>query len=153
QLLPCFTSGTVNVGLDETFDLGLGRSRTACAERGIGRVYLEHLRAVHRLAAERGRRIQVWADVLMQHPELVPELPRDVTALLWGYEADHPFAREAELVAASGLPFLVCPGTSAWQSFGGRTANMLANIAAAAGSGAAHGAAGMLVTDWGDCGH
>src|SRR5690606_27473267 len=44
-------------------------------------------------------------------------------------------------------------GTSAWQSFGGRTANMLANIAAAAGSGAAHGAAGMLVTDWGDCGH
>jgi hypothetical protein len=153
QLLPCFASRTVNVGLDETFDLGQGRSRAACAERGVGRVYLEHLLTVHRLAAERGRRVQVWADVLMHHPELVGELPRDVTAMLWGYDAAHPFEREAEVVAASGLSFFVCPGTSSWQSFGGRTGNMLANVAAAVRAGLAHGAAGMLVTDWGDRGH
>jgi len=153
QLLPCFASREVNVGLDETFDLGEGRSRDACAEKGVGRVYLEHLLAVHRLAAARGRRVQVWADILMHRPELVPELPRDVVAMLWGYDAGHPFEREAEIVAKSGLDFFVCPGTSSWQSFGGRTANMLANVAAAAREGAARGASGMLVTDWGDRGH
>jgi hypothetical protein len=153
QLTACATSPEINVGLDETFDLGQGRSRVACAERGLGRVYLEHLLAVRRLVAARGRRMQAWGDILMSHPELVPEVPRDVTVLLWGYDAGHPFERQARLAAASGLPFCVCPGTSSWQSFGGRTGNMLANVAAAARAGRAAGARGLLVTDWGDRGH
>jgi hexosaminidase len=153
QLLPCCASGEVNVGLDETFDLGQGRSRAACEERGVGRVYLEHLLAVHRLVANRGRRMQLWADILMHHPGLVPDVPRDAVAMLWGYDAGHPFAEEARTVAASGLSFYVCPGTSSWQSFGGRTGNMLANVSAAARSGVETGAEGLLVTDWGDRGH
>src|SRR6185503_16024740 len=52
--------------------------------------------------------------------------------MLWGYDADHPFEGEAGALARSGLAFFVCPGTSSWQSFGGRTGNMLANTAAAA---------------------
>jgi len=27
----------------------------------------------------------------VHHPELIPDLPRDVVALEWGYEAGHPF--------------------------------------------------------------
>lgn len=153
QLLPCFSSDEVNVGLDETFDLGLGRSKQACAERGVGRVYLDFLRAVHRCLADRGKRMQFWADILLNHPELVDEVPRDCVAMIWGYEADHPFEQQTAAVARSGLPFFVCPGTSSWQSFSGRTAKMRANIEGAVRSGVAAGAEGMLVTDWGDRGH
>jgi len=80
-------------------------------------------------------------------------LPRDMIALDWGYEAHHPFEREAATFAAAGLPFWVCPGTSSWNSLAGRTDNMLANIRAAAEAGLKHGAEGLLVTDWGDNGH
>ena len=153
QLLPCFASATLDVGFDETFDLGLGRSRGACAARGTGAVYLDFLRGVHRLAAERGRGLQLWADVVLRHPELVRDLPRDATLLLWGYEADHPFAEEAARVAGSGLAFHVAPGTSSWQSVLGRTGNLFANVARAARAGEAAGARGLLVTDWGDRGH
>jgi hypothetical protein len=47
----------------------------------------------------------------------------------------------------------VCPGTSAWNSFGGRTANALANLESAARHGAAQGALGFLNTEWGDNGY
>jgi hypothetical protein len=47
----------------------------------------------------------------------------------------------------------VCPGTSSWNSLAGRTHNAILNLAAAAREGSAAGAAGMLVTDWGDNGH
>ncbi len=47
----------------------------------------------------------------------------------------------------------MCPGTSSWNSLAGRTANMRANLAAAADNGLRHGACGYLVTDWGDGGH
>jgi hexosaminidase len=153
QLLPCFASDEFNVGLDETIDLGPGRSAAAIAERGVGRVYLDFLKAVHGLVQARGKRMQFWADIVLHHAELVPEVPRDAIACLWGYEADHPFERETALLADAGLDFVVCPGTSSWQSIGGRIDNMRANIAAAARHGRARGARGLLVTDWGDRGH
>ncbi len=80
-------------------------------------------------------------------------MPKDSIALNWGYEAGHPFAREAELFAKAGLPFYVCPGTSTWMTLIGRHDNALANLREAAKAGRAHGAVGFLNTDWGDGGH
>jgi hypothetical protein len=153
ELLPNFSSRLFNVGCDETWDLGQGRSAAACAARGKGRVYLEFLLKIRDEVTRRGRTMQFWGDIILQHPELVGELPRDMIALDWGYEANHPFEREAATFAAAGLPFWVCPGTSSWNSLAGRTDNMLANIRAAAEAGLQHGAEGLLVTDWGDNGH
>jgi hexosaminidase len=153
QLLPNFTSRSCNVGLDETIDLGLGRSREACEREGTGRVYLKFLRSVHRLLAERGHTMQFWADIVLRQPEIVGDLPRDAVALAWGYEADHPFAEQAEVFSRAGLDFYVCPGTSSWNSLAGRTANALANLRSAARAGVDCHARGYLVTDWGDNGH
>jgi hexosaminidase len=153
ELLPCFGSEQLNVGLDETIDLGPGRSAAAIRAQGVGRVYLDFLRGVHGLASARGKRMQFWADILLHHRELVPEVPRDATAMLWGYEADHPFEEETRVLADAGADFYVCPGTSAWQSIGGRLENMLANIRSAARWGFERGARGLLITDWGDRGH
>jgi hypothetical protein len=153
QLLPCFRSGLFNVGLDETFDLGQCRSRQACETRGRGRVYLDFLRAIHDRVAGWGRRMMFWGDIALEHPELLADLPGDALPLLWGYEADHPFADQSSKLAASGLEFYLCPGTSSWLSFAGRWSNALANLAAAATAGAEHGARGLLITDWGDRGH
>ncbi|MDA1266038.1 MAG: family 20 glycosylhydrolase, partial [Planctomycetota bacterium] len=152
-LLPCFRSRQLNVGLDETLDLGLGRSRARCEAEGKGRVYLEFLRRVHGLVTERGHRMQFWGDVILEYPELVGELPADAIALEWGYEAGHPFEDHAARFAASGLEFHVCPGTSSWQGPIGRTTNAERNLREAAAAGKHHGAAGYLITDWGDFGH
>ncbi len=153
ELLPHFSSRQFNVGCDETFDLGQGRSRAACAELGMERVYLDYLLAVYREVTARGHTMQFWGDIIVQTPALIPELPRDSVALEWGYEADHPFADHGAQFAASGIPFYVCPGTSSWCSLAGRTANALGNLRNAAENGLRYGAAGYLITDWGDRGH
>jgi hexosaminidase len=153
QLLPHFTSRTFNVGLDETFDLGLGRSKAACEARGTERVYLDFLKEIHATVSRRGFAMQFWGDIIIKRPELIPELPRDAVAMEWGYEHDHPFAENVAKFAAAGLRFYVCPGTSSWNSIAGRTENALLNIASAVKHGAEHGALGVLNTDWGDNGH
>jgi hexosaminidase len=153
ELLPHFSSALFNVGCDETFDLGQGRSRDECERRGIGRVYLDYLREVHAEVIARGRTMQFWGDIIVQHPDLVPLLPKDAIALEWGYEADHPFDAHGSQFASAGLPFYVCPGTSSWCSIGGRTANALGNLLNAAENGMRYGAQGYLNTDWGDRGH
>ena len=154
QLLPHFSSRQLNVGLDETFELGKGRSKAEAEAKGVGRVYLEFLLKIHHLCKKYGVTMQFWSDIIVRdEPELVAELPHDVVALEWGYEANYPFAKHAELIAASGRSFYVCPGTSSWNTLAGRTDNAIGNIRNAAINGFKHGAIGLLTTDWGDNGH
>jgi hypothetical protein len=153
ELLPHFSSRQFNVGLDETVDLGQGRSADACRARGEGRVYLDFLLAIYHQVKARGRGMQFWGDIINHHPDLIAELPKDAVALEWGYEATHPFARNVPRFAAAGLPFYVCPGTSSWNTIAGRTDNALGNLLSAAEHGLRHGALGYLNTDWGDNGH
>ncbi len=154
ELLPNFSSKLFNIGCDETFDLlGEGRSAAAVKEQGEGRVYLEFLKKVASLARAHGKRPMFWGDMILRHPELVAELPKDLIALDWGYEGNHPFLAEAEKFKKAGLDFYVCPGTSAWNSLAGRVENMRENMQAAELAGHRFGAKGFMVTDWGDGGH
>ena len=153
HMLPCFSSKQVNVGCDETFTLGQGASREVVAELGKGRVYLNFLTQISELVAAHGKTMQFWGDIILEHPELIAELPKNVIAMEWGYEANHPFNDRGEHFARSGIPYYVCPGTSSWNSLLGRTDNALANLERAAASGLQHGAIGYLITDWGDSGH
>jgi hypothetical protein len=170
ELLPNFSSRFFNVGCDETWDLGRGQSKMLCEAKGQGRVYVDFLKKIHREVTRRGRTMMFWGDIILKYPKLIAELgkigrdalPRvqadqqvspTIIALNWGYEANHPFEREAARFAKSKIPFYVCPGTSTWQTLIGRHDNALANLRAAARAGRKYGAIGYLITDWGDGGH
>jgi hypothetical protein len=153
ELLPHFTSPLFNVGGDEPWELGQGRSAAECERIGLGRVYLNYLLALHAEVKQRGRTMMMWDDIIVQYPELIPELPRDVIAMIWGYEADHPFEERCQAFVNSGIPFYVCPGTSSWNTFTARWDNMIVNQRGAAENGLKYGARGILNTDWGDNGH
>ncbi|MFC4600802.1 glycoside hydrolase family 20 zincin-like fold domain-containing protein [Cohnella hongkongensis] len=152
DLLPYFSSPFFNVGCDET-ELGGGKSKEACEARGKGQVYLDYLLAVYDIVKAHGKRMMFWGDIIIKSPELIDRLPRDVIALEWGYEANHRFKEDGARFREVGIDFYVCPGTSSWCSITGRTDNMKANLLNAAASGKQHGAAGYLITDWGDNGH
>jgi len=153
ELLPHFTSRLFNVGCDETWDLGRGQSKALCAKKGKGRVYVDFLKKIHAECSSRKKQMMFWGDIIVHYPELVKELPKDVIALNWGYEASHPFDREGAIFAKSKIPYYVCPGTSTWMSMIGRHDNGFANLRQAAEIGHKHGAVGYLNTDWGDGGH
>ena len=153
ELLPHFSSEKFNVGCDETWDVGRGRSARAVEEKAVGRVYLDYLLGIYDLVKRHGRTMHFWGDIIIQHPDLVPELPKDAVVLEWGYEADHPFDEHGAEFARSGMPFFVCPGTSSWNTIAGRTSNCLGNVRNATENGLRHGASGVLNTDWGDNDH
>jgi hypothetical protein len=143
QLLPNLRSRRAHVGLDEPWELSSERS-------GSWITYLQALRAAPELA---DHHVLVWDDVLVHNPDLLSEIPADVTICDWGYEAAQPFDERAAELKAMGLPFWLCPGTSAWTTVAGRWTNAVTNIASACGAAVANGAEGVMITDWGDQGH
>jgi hexosaminidase len=153
DLLPNFTSGYFNVNLDEPFELGQGKSRKLAKKEGAGKLYFDYLMKMDELVRSRNRKMLMWGDIVLKHPEIIPDIPKDITVLDWGYEAEYPFEKNAQTLRKTGHNFYVCPGTSSWNSFTGRTENMLSNIENAARAGFHNGAKGILITDWGDNGH
>jgi hexosaminidase len=152
DMLPVFTSTTLNVNCDETYDLGKGASKPLADEMGAGRVYLNHILRLRELAARYGRSIQAWGDILLHHPELIGEVPDDVTLLDWRYAPADEYPTVKAFVAA-GRRFWVCPGVGSWNSIFPRLYGANVNIRNFVRDGVAAGAEGVLNTDWGDYGH
>ncbi len=153
ELLPNFSSSLFNVGCDETFDVGQGRSKQEVDRKGRERIWLDFFLKLYQAAKEHQKRVQFWADIILHNPKLIPQLPKDVIALIWGYAADHPFDQQCLFFKKARIPFYVCPGTSVWNTFVGNIDNSFQNLNNAAQFGIKHGAVGFLNTDWGDCGH
>jgi hypothetical protein len=173
ELLPNFSSEFFNIGGDETWDLGKGQSKKLCVAKGKGRVYFDFLKKIQHEVSVRDRKMMFWGDIILKYPKLIAELAKlgradlrvsqvarkkadrqpAIIALNWGYEAGHPFEKEAAQFAQAKIPFYVCPGTSTWQTLVGKHDNALANLRAAARAGKKFGALGFLNTDWGDGGH
>jgi hypothetical protein len=157
EFLPNYSQGDrFNVDCDETWDLGKGKSAADARRRGVGRVYLDHIKKVRRLAARHGRRIMLWGDIIEKHPDLIGELPNDALLLHWNYDAhgeEKDYRKRLTPWRDSGREHWVCPGTSAWNSLFFRMTDARANLRQLARAGRWSGANGYLVTDWGDNGH
>jgi hypothetical protein len=153
EFVPLFEAEDFNACCDETWELGRGRSRRRAERIGPGRLYFDFLRKIHRLCRRYGKRMNVWADIVLEHPEMLGDLPTDMVMLNWDYDPDgQRIGRTREIVDA-GLAAMVCPGTNAWNSHGCRLKAGMQNIARFAAEGVRCGAEGLLNTDWGDNGH
>ena len=143
ELLPLFSSRRVHVGLDEAWELPRAR---------IGE-FMEWVRTLRSLPELDGREMLIWGDMIAGDADLIRQLPADVTVCEWGYDDWHPFDERTALLAESGVPFWVAPGTSSWLTVLGRVTNAVGNCRAAAAAARANGGNGYLNTDWGDQGH
>lgn len=110
ELLPNFSSDYINIGGDEPYELGTGKSKVAVETKGKGQIYLDFLLKLNNLAEKHGKKAQFWGDIILKHPELIKDLPDNITCMIWGYRANHPFNAQAAKFKKANIPFYVCPG-------------------------------------------
>ncbi|MCX5635528.1 MAG: beta-N-acetylhexosaminidase [Planctomycetota bacterium] len=153
EFVPLFQAVDFNVCGDEPWELGKGRSKRSAHRLGVGRVYLNYFMKLYHLCQKHNKRMNVWADIILEHPELLKEIPKDVVMLNWDYNIGGERVSRTKEIAKAKLPFMVCPGTSSWNTHGTRLANAMGNVAEFAAQGLKYRAEGLLNTDWGDNGH
>ncbi len=152
ECLPAYSSPLFNASCDETWELGNGRSAEMAEKVGVGRVYLDHIKRINELAQKYDKRMMIWADIVLKHPELIPEVPDDIVMLDWSYHAESDLSG-LQKIADAGLEHWTCPGVSSWQQIFCDVGNACGNISRRAVAGEESGATGLLNTDWGDNGH
>lgn len=152
SLLPHFKSDYVNVGLDEAVGLGKFQLEEPCREKGTDNVFMDYLNSLNdRIGTRHSKKLQFWADMIVNYPESFKRIPEGAVALEWGYELiqSQLMAEHCIALHEKGIEFYVCPSCNTHFSFTGRCDVTTFNLRTVAEVGRKYGAKGYLVTDWG----
>jgi hypothetical protein len=153
QLCQVITTDYIHVGCDEPWGLGIGRSKKACDEKGIEYVYLEYIHELYDIVSSFGKKMMIWADVILKYPHIIPLINKDIIICQWEYEANVPIMDGCKALYDNGSVFYVGCGTSTWNALSGRWKNAYTHIKQAVHAAHTYHAKGLLVTEWGDNGH
>lgn len=156
EIVPAFSSKFFNIGCDEVWDLGAGKSKKMA--QGKGELYLSHILRVKKMLDEYGKTTMLWGDMLLHYPEIIPEIPKDVIVMNWHYgsekfEDENYYRPFIEAFQKVGLAQFACTGTSSWLRLFSdlRLANK--NVKSLVSEAHKYGVKGMLNTNWGDNGN
>jgi hypothetical protein len=152
ELAGIFPAPYAHIGADETFDLGLGRTREQVQQQGLGKVYLEFLSRIDATLAPEHKRLLFWGDIAVNSPDLVPTLPKDMIAVPWEYDAKPDFTSQIVPFKKAGLETWVAPGVNNWSRMYPNNNEAMGNIRNFVRDGQHLGATGMLNTVWNDDG-
>ncbi|HEY3321259.1 MAG TPA: beta-N-acetylhexosaminidase [Planctomycetota bacterium] len=153
EVIPLLPLDMFNVCCDETWGLGEGPSKELAKQIGVGGVYTKHIRRVHDLLKEKyHKRMMMWGDIILQHPDKLGEIPKDTVMLTWAYDPRASFENQILPFTKSGYEFFVCPGISNWSRILPDFNCTVTNIRNFVRDGVKNGAIGMLNTAWEDDG-
>lgn len=152
ELVPLFPGPFLHIGADETFELGAGQSRALVAQLGLGRTYFNHIKRVSEMLAPYKKRLMLWGDIAMHHPDLLPELPKDLIVMSWDYSPQEGYDQYLKPFRDAGLDVFVCPGVNNWNRIFPNLDMALPNIRDFIRDGQKFNALGVLNTTWDDDG-
>jgi hypothetical protein len=152
ELAKVFPAPFAHIGADETFELGLGKTREKVEKQGLDAVYIDFLKQIHSTLEPNHKRLLFWGDIAVKSPELVGTLPKDMIALPWEYRVRLDYKPIIKPFIKAGLETWVSPGVSNWSRLYPNNNAALPNIRIFVRDGQALGATGVMNTVWNDDG-
>ena len=148
QYMPLFRTDKFNICCDETFDLTEGKHKG----EDTGKLYVDFVKKIISYLESKGKKVMMWGDILLQHPECMSELPKNIEFLNWFYDAE-PEEESFKTFAEADGRQIVCPGTGSWSRLVECLEVADSNITKMLDYGYKYNAIGVLNTNWGDLGN
>lgn len=152
QMIPVFPSSFYNVGCDETWELGRGKSAARAQQIGVGEIYIENLLRVHDIVRNYNKQVIFWGDIALEHPELLKTIPKDMIVATWEYFVHPNYQPWLKPFTDAGMKMIVCPWVGSGSLIVPDYELAAYNIGHFLGEGKKVGALGMDNTVWNDDG-
>jgi len=152
EMIPAFSKMFFCVGLDETFDLGKEDSKKLVDSLGYAEVYYRHIMRLYDLLKKQNTKMLMWGDILLEHPELLERIPKDILVGTWNYDPQDSFLKLIVPIKNAGLEFIVCPGVLNSNKILPQFGRAITNIDNFTRDGSTNNSLGVLNCIWDDAG-
>ncbi len=143
-----FPSKYINIGEDESYDVGLGASKGLVQKYGLAAVLAGHCKKVYEFCKQHGKKVIMYGDMLPRHPGMLQMLPKDIIICDWQYYP-HSVYPTTNMFKDNGFYYYVSPSVSHFKTPFPDNATTLANIQYLTDEGIANGTSGMILSNWG----
>ncbi len=151
EVFKLFPSKYFHMGADESFDVGLGASKYLVDKYGIAKVHADHYRKIYDICKKYGKKVMMYGDIILKHPEILSMLPKDITIVDWHYRPDDNYP-SAKIFKDAGFNYYVSPSVWNFTTPFPTNVNALPNITNIIKAGLENGSEGMINSNWGDFG-
>jgi hexosaminidase len=152
QMVSVFPAQFYNIGCDETWELGQGKSAAKAQQEGMGQLYIDDLLRVHDLVRSYNKQPIFWGDIALKYPELIKTLPQDLVVATWEYFVHPNYDKWLKPYQDAGIRIIVCPWVGNTNLMMPDYEQAAVNIGRFVGEGKRRGAIGMDNTVWNDDG-
>lgn len=151
EVFALFPSKYINIGADESYDVGYGKSQGLTNKIGKAKVHAEHYKKVFNICKENNKKVMMYGDVILNHTDILDLIPKDVIIVDWHYGANKRYP-STDIFKEAGFQFLVSPSVWNFRTAFPTYQIALPNIKTIIHDGLLNGSRGMINSNWGDYG-
>ncbi|WP_089842394.1 beta-N-acetylhexosaminidase [Granulicella pectinivorans] len=147
----------LHLGADETFDLGVGQTKSDVDARGRAAVYLDFMQNIVTALQPLHKKLLFWGDIAQDAPALLKAMPQNfknqTIAVAWGYSPSPTgFAKIITPYSNAGIEVWVAPAINNYRQVYPNFNLGLPDVQQFTRDGQKYGATGQLNTLWNDDG-
>jgi hypothetical protein len=153
EITAAFKSKYFHMGCDESWHVGLGKSKSYVEKIGLGNAYSKHYNWVISKLKEFGKeKIYLYHDIASKFKEVNASLPKeDLIYVFWKYHEAEKYPELTPIIEAK-IPFVVSSSILNWCKIYPDIEQAERTNIALIKYGMKHGASGQIVSSWGDNG-
>ena len=151
EVFALFPSEYINIGADESYDVGYGKSKALTNKVGSAKVHTEHYKKVFQFCKANNKKVIMYGDVILNQKDILDLIPKDITIIDWHYGANKRYV-STDIFKKAKFNFIVSPSVWNFRTTFPTYQIALPNIKNIIHDGLLNGAKGIINSNWGDYG-
>ncbi len=110
EMIPAFNSDFFAINCDESWDIGVGVTKETVDRIGLEQFFVDHVIKLDNIVKPFNKRSIVWADIPLEHPQILDMLPKDIILGAWEYSPLESYESYLKPLYDKGFDIIVTPG-------------------------------------------
>ncbi|MCP5062225.1 MAG: family 20 glycosylhydrolase [Ignavibacteriae bacterium] len=151
EVFELFPSKYFHMGADESYDIGLGKSRAIVEETDLATVHANHYKRVYDICKKNNKEVMMYGDIILNYPNILEQIPKDITIVDWHYHPKFNYP-STKTFKEAGFNYIVSPSVWNFNSAFPENFYAIPNIKTFTEDGINNNSIGMINSSWGDFG-
>ena len=151
EVFELFPSEYFHMGADESYDVGLGKSKHLLPESDIATLHANHYKRVYDICKKYNKKVMMYGDIILDLPKILDLIPKDIIIVDWHYSPAYYYPSTKKF-NDYGFKYIASPSVWNFVTTFPTNINAFPNIYYMTKDAVENNSWGIINSNWGDYG-